>query len=107
ERVDRSGRPASARLAVAVAHSGRLAADGELHRAAEAASFVRAVVAHDVLPVVWQRTRTIRRCLPRSDDRGSARGGSATAFVARFRNRTRAASATTPAVRRRRAGAPA
>src|SRR5262245_26376634 len=52
EGVDRAGRPAPARPAVAIPHRGRLAADGEPNGAAEAAPFVDLVVVHGFLRVV-------------------------------------------------------
>src|SRR5690349_2564468 len=53
ESINRPGGPRPTRLAMAVAHRRRLARDGELHRAAEAAPFVRLVVAH-VLSFGWR-----------------------------------------------------
>src|SRR5262245_54473837 len=48
EGIDRRGRPVPARFAMAVAHGGRLAAHGQMDRAAEAAALVDFSVAHDI-----------------------------------------------------------
>src|SRR5205085_1306616 len=47
ESVDRTGRPMPARVAVAIAHGGGLAAHRELDGAAEAAALVGLRIAHD------------------------------------------------------------
>jgi hypothetical protein len=50
EGVDRPRRPAAARIAMAITHAGRLAAHGELDRAAKTTAFVSLSVVHDAPP---------------------------------------------------------
>src|SRR4051812_3293866 len=56
--VHRTRRPAAARLAMAIAHGGRLAAHRELHTAAETTAFV---CAHAADPLSW---RDVLVCRP-------------------------------------------
>ena len=87
ESVDRARAPQPARVAMAVAHPGRLAADGQLHRSAKTAPSIRLVLAHVVPPSRVAEEPTPGGDCWRKADQTHSRGDPAISWISGSRHR--------------------